>query len=158
MNSLKSSLLVLVLLTSMGKMCLSQTIDITNTQNLNFGTFCQTDDAGGTVTVSNTGTRSSTGNIAPIGQSFSYAVFTITTDSVNQFSLQIDKPLISISGSNGGSMSLQIGTANPEFPSLVVGYPATVYIGGTLTIGTRSENPAGSYNGNYLLYFNFYYE
>lgn len=158
MNSLKSSLLILVLLTSMYKVCLSQPVEITNTQNLNFGIFCQTDDAGGTVIVTNTGARSSTGNITLIGQSFSYAIFTITTDSVNQFSLQIDKPAINITGSNGGSMLLQIGTANPEFPSLVTGQPATVYIGGTLSVGSRSENPSGTYSGNYILYFNFHYE
>lgn len=142
----------------MFKMVLSQSIAITNTQDLNFGIFCQTDDIGGTVTVSNTGTRSATGNITFIGQTFSYAAFTITTDSINQFSLQIDKPAISLSGSNGGSMLLQIGTSNPEFPSLVIGSPAIVYIGGTLTLGTRSESPSGMYGGNYLLYFNFYYE
>lgn len=156
MNRLKLSLLILLI--SMFKMVLSQPIVITNTQDLNFGIFCQSDDIGGTITVSNTGTRSSTGNVTLIGQTFSYAAFTITTDSTNQFSLQIDKPAISLSGSNGGSMLLQIGTSNPEFPSLVLGSPAIVYIGGTLTLGTRLENPSGSYSGNYLLYFNFYYE
>lgn len=158
MNKLKLSLLILVLLTSMFNVVLSQPIVITNTQDLNFGIFCQTDDIGGTVSVSNTGSRSATGNITLIGETFSYAVFTITTDSTDLFSLQIDKPAISLSGSNGGSMLLQIGTSNPEFPSLVAGSPATVYIGGVLTVGSRSENPSGTYSGNYLLYFNFYYE
>jgi len=156
MNRLKLSLLIL--LVSMGKIVLSQSVVITNTRDLNFGIFCQTDDNEGAVTVSNTGSRSATGNITLIGETFSYAVFTITTHSAHQFSLQIDKPAINITGSNGGAMLLQIGTANPEFPSVVRGQPATVYMGGTLSIGSRSENPAGSYSGNCLLYFNFYYE
>jgi hypothetical protein len=151
-------LLLFILFILMFKMVLSQPIEITNTQDINFGIFCQTDDIGGTVTVSNTGTRSATGNVTLIGQTFSYAAFTITTDSTDQFFLQIDKPAISLSGSNGGSMSLQIGTSNPEYPSLVIGSPAIVYIGGTLTLGTRSENPSGTYSRNYLLYFNFHYE
>lgn len=156
MNPLRISLLILFAL--MFKVVLSQPIKIINTQDLNFGIFCQTDDTGGTVTVSNTGTRSVTGNVTLISSTFSYAVFTITTDSTDLFSLQIDKPAISLSGSNGGSMLLQIGTSNPEFPSVVAGQPATVYIGGTLNVGSRSENPSGTYSGNYLLYFNFHYE
>ena len=142
----------------MFKMVLSQPIEITNTQNLNFGIFCQTNDIGGSVTVSNTGTRSATGNVTLIGQTFSYAAFTITTDSVNNFFLQISTPSINLSGTNGGSMLLQIGTSNPEFPSVVIGSPAIVYIGGRLTVGTRSENPTGSYSGNFLLYFDFHYQ
>jgi len=137
---------------------LSQPIEITNNQDIYFGIFSQYDDVGGTVIVSNTGSRSSTGNIILIGSTFSYASFTITTDSTNLFSLEIDKPTINLSGSNGGSMSLQIGTANPEFPSVVNGSPATVYIGGTLTVGTRSTNPSGAYSKNYILTFNVHYE
>jgi len=156
MHTLKFSLLILLI--SMFEMVSSQPIEITNTQDLALGTFSQFDDVGGTVTVSNTGSRSATGNVTLIGSTFSYAAFTITTDSTDQFSLQIDKPAISLSGSNGGSMSLQIGTANPEFPSVVFGSPATVYIGGTLTVGTSSANPSGGYSGNILLTFDFHYE
>jgi hypothetical protein len=156
MNMLK--VLLLILLTFLSEKVLSQSIEITNNQDIDFGTFSQYDDVGGTVTVSNTGSRSNTGNIIFIGSTFSYASFTITTDSTNLFSLEIDKPTISLLGSNGGSMSLQISTANPEFPSVVSGSPAIVYIGGTLTVGTRSTNPPGAYSKNYILTFNVHYE
>ena len=158
MNTSRVLLLISILFASTVNIVLAQPIEVTNTQNLNFGFFCQTDNTGGTVTVSNTGSRSATGNITLISSSYSCAAFTITTDSTNQFSLQISQPEIDISGSNGGSMLLQIGSSNPEFPTIATGQPATIYLGGTLNVDSRSENPAGTYSGNYLLYFNFYYE
>ncbi len=158
MNSSKVSLLILILIASTVKLVFAQPIEVINTQYLNFGVFCQNDDAGGTVTISNTGSRSATGNMTLFSSSHSCAAYTITTDSTNQFSLQISQPEIDISGSDGGSMLLQIGSSNPEFPTVISGQPATIYLGGTLKVASRSENPAGTYSGNYLLYFNFYYE
>ncbi len=182
MNVVKFSLLILLI--SMVEMVYSQPIEIISTQDLDFGTVSQYDVTGGTVTVSNTGSRLATGNIALIGSTFSLAAFTIILDNTlcedddgndhgnghgndhgndhcdgqDQFSLQIDSPTVSLSGSNGGSLLLHIGTANPEFPSVENGTPTTVYVGGTLTIGSSSANPPGTYSGNVVLYFNLHYE
>lgn len=131
----------------------SQTIDVTNDQGLAFGSFCQLNDNGGTATVSNAGVRSSTGDIILLSSTFFYSIFTITTDHPSPVEVNIDQPVAILSGSNGGSISLQLDQALPFSPSVSSGSPAEVYIGGTLTLGPQASNPPGHYTGDVLVTF-----
>lgn len=133
----------------------AQTIAVTSEQGLSFGDFTQTSDLGGTVSISNTGARSSTGSITLIGSSSAsfYSIFSITTDSATPVTVTINEPTAILSGSNGGTMSLTLGVSDPEAPSVSSVSPAEVHIGGTLTLGSRAESPPGTYAGNVLITF-----
>jgi hypothetical protein len=129
----------------------SQNIEVTNDQGLAFGSFCQFNDSGGTATVSNAGVRSSTGAIILLSSTFFHSIFTITTDDPSPVQVNIDQPVATLSGSNGGSISLQLDQASS--PSVSAGSPAEVYIGGTLTLGPQASNPPGHYTGDVLVTF-----
>lgn len=153
MNSLKLAWLILFI--SVVQTALSQTISVTTDQGLGFGGFSQTSDLGGTITISNTGNRSSTGSVILLesGSVYFYSIFTITTESTSALTITIDQPTASLTGSNGGTISLQMGVSDPESPTVSLGSPAEVHIGGTLTLGASGDNPPGNYSGDVLITF-----
>ena len=123
-------------------------------QNLNFGTIYQS-GAGGTVTVSNTGARSVTGSVVAITQGSAVypAIFEVEAPSGTIITIQngADAPL---SGSNGGSMTLRLGTSYPASPFTSAVAPPTrtqVSIGGTLTVGSTTTSKAGAYSGAFYI-------
>ncbi|HTE29596.1 MAG TPA: DUF4402 domain-containing protein, partial [Chryseolinea sp.] len=62
-----------------------------------------------------------------------------------------------LTGSNGGSMMLGIGSSDPASPfSIVNPSPGrtSINIGGTLTVGNLVANPPGIYTGNFYITFN----
>jgi len=125
-------------------------------QGLIFGAFFQ-GASGGTVIVQADGSRSSTGSIvlANLGYVFSPAVYEIDANVGTLISI-MNGPDVTLSGSNGGTISLHIGAASTgaSFTTTAVS-PATtaVRIGGTLTIGTALANPSGAYSGSYMVTF-----
>lgn len=55
-----------------------------------------------------------------------------------------------LTGSNGGSLSLQLDDTYPASPFVTMvpfQQQTTVLLGGTLTVGTIISNPPGSYTG-----------
>jgi hypothetical protein len=67
------------------------------------------------------------------------------------------KPTGSLSDGSGHSLSLQIGSANPDTPFVTTNNyptPTQVRIGGILTIGTPLANPPGYYSGTFAITFN----
>jgi hypothetical protein len=130
-----------------------ENISVVNDQGLSFGRFWQANDVGGSVSVSNTGVRTSTAGVGLVASTFFYSIFTITTQSTSALMITIDQPNAILYGSNGGSMSLQIGPSNPLSPSVVSGSPTQVFIGGTLSVGSRASNPPGNYTGEVLITF-----
>jgi hypothetical protein len=131
----------------------AQTITVTNDQGLAFGNFWQAGNSGGTVTLSNTGARSSTGDVVLLNSTFFHSIFNITTESLSPVSITVDQPTAILSGSNGGSMTLEIGPPSPASPSVSALSPVQVSLGGTLTIGSRSNNPPGTYSGDVMITF-----
>jgi len=126
---------------------------VSNSQSLNFGYFTQYDDMGGTLTFSSTGVRSSTGNISTIGFSGYYAIFTVTAAPGTQIVL-LNGPAFTLTGSNGGSMTLHLTSAYPACPYTTTTTSTQIQIGGTLTIGSRAANPPGNYSGTFAVTFN----
>lgn len=126
------------------------------TQGMLFGAFYQS-GIGGTVILGANGSRSSTGNIvlASLGYSFSPALFQV--DANRGALIQIlNGPDVLLSGSNGGHMSLHIGSSDVGSPYIsTTSSPAKtqVHIGGTLTIGNTASNPPGSYSGTFTVIF-----
>lgn len=135
----------------------SQIQSVTTVQNLSFGAFTQGSN-GGTITVSNDGSRSAAGTVIPLnlGQSFFQAIFEVEAPEGTVISI-LSSPDVTLTGTNGGSMNLQLGTTNPVSPFISTVPPpgkTQVHIGGTLTVGNTTASPPGSYTGSFYITFN----
>ena len=125
-------------------------------QPLRFGAFYQ-GVMGGTVIMYPSGTRSVTGDVvgANLGYTFSPALFEVEGLPGTLVSI-LNGPDVTLTGSNGGSMNLHIGSASPGSPFVITSSPpsrTTVNIGGTLTVGAPAANPAGAYSGTFNITF-----
>ncbi|UPK72681.1 DUF4402 domain-containing protein [Chitinophaga filiformis] len=125
-------------------------------QGLIFGAFFQ-GATGGTVTVFPDGSRSVTGSIvqANLGFPFSPAIFEVDANPGTLIQI-LNGPDATLTGSNGGTLSLHIGSSSTGSPFVATATsPARtlVRIGGTLTVGTPLANPPGSYSGLFSVTF-----
>jgi hypothetical protein len=112
---------------------------------------------GGTVTVSPTGSRSSTGSIilGDFGESFTPALFEIEANLATLISI-LNGPNVILNGSSGGTLTLVVGDSDPISPFVITNsYPIRyqVRIGGTLQVGNTASNPPGNYSGTFSLTF-----
>jgi hypothetical protein len=125
-------------------------------QGLIFGAFFQ-GASGGTVTVNADGSRTSTGSIvlANLGFPFSPAIFTVQANLGARITI-LNGPDVTLTGSNGGFLTLHLGASLPTSPFISTATPPsrnTVRIGGTLTVGSPLANPAGNYSGIFTVTF-----
>lgn len=125
-------------------------------QGLSFGAFFES-LTGGTVTISPTGIRSTTGSIVLFYQGYQYfpCIIQIQGNPGTVVHLLYGPDAI-LTGSNGGSMTLQIGNSLPPDPIIILAAPpggTDVYIGGTLIVGSPLANPVGNYYGTFLVMF-----
>ena len=132
-------------------------ISVYTVQNMAFGGF-STANAGGTVVLSTSGTRSTTGSVVPLNLGISYyqAIFEIL-GPVGTIITILNGPDATLTGSNGGSMTLTIGASNPASPFTTTVAPpgrTQVSIGGTLNVGSAAANPPGNYSGTFYITFN----
>lgn len=122
-------------------------------QILSFGAFYH-GAAGGTVSIDPSGNRSSTGDIVLLGMGYAYtpAMFEVHAHPGTVISI-LNGPPVTLSGSNGGSLQLAIGSSipGPQFVSNVkFNIAIPLYVGGTITVGGSSiDNPPGTYNGSF---------
>lgn len=125
-------------------------------QGLVFGGFFQ-GIIGGTLIIYPDGSRSVTGDIiqANLGIPFSPEIFEIDANPGTLISI-LNGPDATLTGSNGGTLRLHIGSASTgaQFITTVVPPGRTqVRIGGTLTAGNALANPAGVYSGTFSITF-----
>jgi len=130
---------------------ISQNLTVFNDQELSFGSFYLLGATGGSLSVSNTGIRTTTVSIQDVNSSFLVSAFTLSTDSLNPINITITSSPTTLSNGVGDSMSLEGGISNPANPVVQSGSPVQVFIGGTITID--SEIPAGDYYGELLITF-----
>jgi len=126
-------------------------------QNISFGAFTG-GSSGGTVIISTSGTRSVTGDVVALnlGTSYFQSIFEIDAPQGTIISIT-NGPNAVLTGSNGGTMSMLIGTSNPASPLITTAIQplrTAVSIGGTLTVGNAAANPPGAYNGTFYITFN----
>jgi len=119
-------------------------------QNLNFGAFYH-GSGGGSVIIYPDGARSSTGDVVllSLGYTFSAGLFDVVAYPGTLISI-LSGPDATLTGSNGGTMILQLGDTDPPNPFIITAAPpnATQFrIGGTLIIGSPLANPPGNYSG-----------
>jgi hypothetical protein len=125
-------------------------------QGLYFGAFF-TGASGGTVIIYPDNTRSVTGTViqASLGYSFSAAIFEVEAIAGTRVGI-VNGPDVTLTGSNGGSMTLHLGSSLPTSPFVCNVAPPSrtqVSIGGTLTVGNILSNPVGSYSGTFSVTF-----
>jgi len=134
-------------------------LTVTDTQAINFGTFCLTGGAGGTITVGYDGSRTSTGNIlllsmVPTAQP---AIFEIKLCPGGNVSITFDVTT-NLTGSNGGSLTLDIGPTEkgPNGSIFATNSDCNIitslHVGGTLHVpGTAIS---GTYTGSLAITIN----
>jgi Domain of unknown function (DUF4402) len=132
------------------------TVYVNPAQGLIFGAFTQ-GVTGGTVIIYPNGVRSTTGDILqlPSGIPFSPAIFEVEANVGTVVSI-INGPDVQLSGSNGGSMMLQLGGSSTGSPFITTIPPpgrTEVRIGGTLFVGSPLANPGGEYSGTFMVTF-----
>lgn len=125
-------------------------------QGLNFGAFYQ-GGSGGTVIVYPNGSRSTTGSVIQTGQGFffSSAIFEVDAEPGTLITI-VNGPDITLTGSNGGTISLSIGSTEPSSPFIATATSPSrtlLRIGGTLTIGNALASPPGNYSGTFSVTF-----
>jgi hypothetical protein len=132
-----------------------QVQSVTTIQNLGFGAFSN-GASGGTITVTSFGDRTSTGSVTllNLGQPYSQALFDVVAPPGTIISIT-NGPDATLTGSNGGTMSLQLGVSDPASPIAADPSGTTrISLGGTLTIGNTATSPPGSYTGTFYITFN----
>lgn len=132
-------------------------ITVTTAQNLSFGAFFQ-GNTGGTVTIFHDGSRSATGGVilANIGGfTFLPAIFEVEAPVGTVIAIQ-NGPDVTLTGNNGGAMTLSVGSSSTGSPFTTTVAPpgrTQVSIGATLTVGSPAANPSGTYNGSLSVTF-----
>ncbi|MDP2336733.1 MAG: DUF4402 domain-containing protein [Bacteroidota bacterium] len=132
-------------------------ITVTTAQNLSFGAFFQ-GNIGGTVTISHNSSRSATGGVilANIGGfTFLPAIFEVEAPVGTVITIQNGSD-VTLTGNNGGSMTLSVGSSSTGSPFTTTVAPpgrTQVSIGATLTVGSPAANPSGTYNGSLSVTF-----
>lgn len=145
------NLIILVIVALVFQSGISQNLSVYNDQGLSFGSFYLLGATGGSLSISNTGIRTTTGNIQEVNSSFLVSAFTLSTDSVNPVNITISSSPTTVSNGVGDTMSLEAGISNPANPVVQAGSPVQIFIGGTITVA--SEVPAGNYNGELFITF-----
>lgn len=125
-------------------------------QGLFFGAFYH-GAAGGTVIVYPDGSRSATGDVVQLGlgQPFSPAFIDVEAPLGTRIGI-LNGPDATLSGSNGGTMTMQIGATNVGVHFVTTVAPpgrTQVRIGGTLLVGNALANPPGAYSGMFQITF-----
>lgn len=125
-------------------------------QGLYFGAFYQ-GLSGGSVIVYPDGSRSTTGDViqASLGFLFAPAIFEVEADPGTRIGI-LNGPNATLTGSNGGSLTLEVGSSDLGSPFIVTTTPPArtqVRIGGILYIGSPLANPVGAYSGQFSVTF-----
>lgn len=128
------------------------TVTVNMAQQLNFGSIIPTGTLG-TVTVDYNGVRSWGGDVILLSSTTSAALFLVDAEPGTLITIQ-NGPNINLTGSNGGTLSLQLGESSTRSPFITRSQTTDVSIGGTLTVRSIvGNNPAGAYSGTFTVTF-----
>lgn len=125
-------------------------IAISQTTALDFGTITASASAG-TVVLSTAGARSVTGGVATLGTGGVAAVFAVTGQGNNAFSISLPTS-VNLSGP-GTDMTVSSFNHNAGASPALSGGSKTVNVGATLGVGANQV--AGAYSGTYTVTVNY---
>lgn len=128
-------------------------ISVSVTRGLVFGNFI-TGAAGGSVSISNSGARTSTGSVIllPTGLG-SQAIFAVTLDRKSSVSWTVTS-IVNLSNGKGNTLQLAVNSFYPVSPTSLQYGTNNVNVGGTITVGSPAVSPPGSYTGSFSITFN----
>lgn len=128
-------------------------VQVSTLQHLQFGSFIQNGSLG-EVIVSPMGGRIATGSVIlpNINSNVSAALFIVDAEPGTLINI-LNGPDVILTGSKGGTMTLTIGESSTRSPFITRGQYTDVFIGGKLTVGPLSANPAGEYSGTFTVTF-----
>lgn len=130
-------------------------IQVYPVQDLSFGDFMPS-SSGGTVTVDPLGNRSAIG-VTLAGGLYFQAIFDVMLLPGRLVSISLPTGPVTLTGSNGGSMTLTNLQSDKGGSFVTSGgqpFRNPVNIGGTLNVGNMTQNPPGSYSGEFTVTFN----
>ena len=154
---MKSLLFVLLFLVS--AVAQSQKIYITTEQNLFFGDFYLSSGTdSGTVSLSNNGEWSSTGNIHQLLSNQQPAIFNISTKSKTPVNVRVEVMTGTFINAKGNTISLHPEDSGIQFCKVKRGFPEIISIGGTLKITPKNKNYQGNYKGSISITATVYME
>lgn len=136
----------------------AQNIFVSAEQELSFGDFYFSGKSGGTVSISNEGIWSSTGNVHQISSTYQPAGFIISTDSRTPVKIQVEAPTRIPTNAEGKSISLTLNEVDTMYHSVQEGSPVHVFLGGTLKIDPEAVSSPGGYSGNISIRVTIYNE
>ena len=132
-------------------------ISVYSLQNLKFGAFTQ-GALGGSIVMSPEGVRTASGDVILLNMGIPYNQSIFEVEGIVGTVVSIlNGPNTVLTGSNGGSLTMEIGTSSPSSPFYNIIPPpgrTQVNIGGTLIVGTTASNPPGIYTGTFFITFN----
>lgn len=130
---------------------------VTINSNLTFGSFFVTSTSGGTITVSTSSGRTSTGSIVvESSPAATRAQFNFAAGSAKRYVTSITRTTpVTLTGSNGGTMSVALTAPSSTSFTVNAGSSRNINIGGTLTVGSLTSNPPGVYTGNFTVTINY---
>lgn len=118
-------------------------------QDINFGTFAD-DGIGGTVTVAPNGAITASAGINHLSGTGSAGVLTVTQPEDCKWGLIITWPISATITAGGNTMTLS-GFTDDYDGTPVSLESRTVHVGATVTVGTPTPQPQGSYTGNFTV-------
>lgn len=128
---------------------------VNTAQGLNFGAFYSR-DGGGNVIIYPGGSRSVTGDIVEVSAGYSYSPALFEIEANTGTLITILGSVSTLTGSNGGSMTLTTGDTYPSVPFITTAIsPARTMLslGGILTINNPLASPPGFYSGVFQVTF-----
>jgi hypothetical protein len=130
-------------------------IQVYNAQGISFGSF-HTGATGGTVVISPSGIRASTGSVVLAGGMPQASMFIVELLPGRLVSIMLGPSVTLYRVGGGGTMTMSIGPTD-KGTSFVTssGHPFRnpVMIGGTLFVGNIASNPPGNYQGTFTVTF-----
>ena len=124
----------------------AQNIYIYPEQALEFGAFT-VGEAGGTVTVSEAGERTSSGTIQLLNSEYHSAIFTISTDQSTPIEVTVEVSREPLVNADGTAMIMASVSPAAETYILQAGKPVQVRVGATIQLNSGA-NSAGEFQGN----------
>jgi hypothetical protein len=130
-------------------------VSVNTSQGLNFGAF-YLGPAGGNIIINPNGTRFVTGNIVEVSTGYNYSPALFEVESNPGTIISILGSNAVLTGSNGGTMTLQTGDSNPSSPFITTATPPVktiVSLGGILSVNDPLSSPPGAYSGVFQVTF-----
>lgn len=147
MKPLKWIFLGFLLLTA-GEL-LAQSIYVYPLQALEFGNFTVA-GKGGTVTISNTGERSSSGRVQLLNSNFHPAVFKITTDSTVPIEVFVEVSMEVLMNTEKTAILRPAGPTVEKNYIIQAGKPIQIQVGATIQLASGTIS-SGDFQGNISL-------